>query len=469
MRKAKDNIKFEFTPEFQLEILRYIIQDKEGTLVLNRLKPSYLVLIEHSVIAEALFKFHKKHKKMPSENVLKEVIKELLEGKQYQDLVTKDDIPNIFKLVKNLYSISLKDSDFIRQKIYEFSTYVEMKNLNDTFDLTDFNRYSEYASKIDRILQNSKPKEEDEPIYLIRDIAARQLRRLSDPDVIPCPYRQLNDLTNAGGFPRASIIVLLDKPKAKKTFFLTNIARGYLRMKKSVLYVDLENGKHQIMDRVIQGSINKSKSELYTGEFDKQEAQHLRKLARLGVEMVIDRALAYVADCNYIKNLILKLRSQGIDIRVVIIDYAMKLASISKKQDDFERISDAYVDMQNLAEELQLDCIWTANHIKREGSKRRTTKYEENDIAGCIDIVRHAQCILGLNATEQEETDNIQRLEIVVQRDGQPHGRALFKVDVERQRAIEFTREQRKAYDEAYGSKLNESINKQKEERHGDI
>ncbi len=33
---------------------------------------------------------------------------------------------------------------------------------------------------------------------------------------------------------------------------MVNLARGYLRMKKSVLYVDTENGKEQIMDRFIQ-------------------------------------------------------------------------------------------------------------------------------------------------------------------------------------------------------------------------
>ena len=46
--------------------------------------------------------------------------------------------------------------------------------------------------------------------------------------------------SNAGGFPGASINVILDKPKAKKTFFMVNLARGYLRMKKScLLYTSL--------------------------------------------------------------------------------------------------------------------------------------------------------------------------------------------------------------------------------------
>lgn len=125
--------------------------------------------------------------------------------------------------------------------------------------------------------------------------------------------------------------------------------------------------------------------------------------------------------------------------------------------------------------------IWTANHITREGAKHRTTRYEENDIAKCLDIVRHAQVIYGLNATEQEEKDNIQRLELVVQRDGKPSGRALFHIEVEKQKAKEFTIEQRKKYDELFGDKLDQTLNKKsnknpdanpnkaKELEHGDI
>lgn len=463
----KNKIKFSFTTEFQLEILRFLVQDKDGGLVVKRVKPSYLVLIEHSIIAEGLVKFFKKNNKVPSKNILKQEIKELLEGKNYVDLVTQEDIPNINKIIDDLYNTPLQDSEYIRDRIYQFSTYVEMKNLNESFDLENFDQYEEYSKKFDRILQNSKPKTEDEPLYLIRDLAQRQFKRKVDPDVIPSPYKQLNDLTNAGGFPSGSVLVLLDKPKAKKTFFLVNLAKGYLRMKKSVLYIDTENGKNQIMDRMIQSSINVSKKDLYTGDFDKKEASHIRKLSRFGVELVIERVPAMITDCNYIRDLIDKLRSQGINIQVVIIDYAAKLASIARDKDDFDRISNVYVDIQNLADEENLDCIWTANHITREGAKHRETRYEENDISGAISIVRNAQGIYGLNATPQEEAEGIQRLEIVVQRDGLPFGRAVFKVDVEHQRAVELTKEQRKAYDEVYGSALDEKFKSKDKQSQG--
>lgn len=479
MKKFKDNIKFGFSPEFQFEILRFVLKDKEGGLVLKRIKSNYLVLIEHSLIFEGISKYFKKQGRMPSENILKEVLKELLESKTYVDLVTKDDIPNINKLISNLYHIPLSDSDYIKEKIYQFSTYVEMKNLNDSFDLDNFEQYEEYSRKIEKVLQKSKPKKEDEPLYMIRDITERQFRRQSEPSVIPCPFRQLNELTNAGGYPEHSVNVILDKPKAKKTFFMVNLARGYLRMKKSVLYIDTENGQEQIMDRFIQSSINKTKKELYSGEYDKLEAKHLRKLARFGVELVVERVPAMITNTTHIREKIIQLRNQRIDIKVLMVDYAGKLASIAGDREDFERISNVYIDLSNLAEELHLDIIWTAHHITREGKKHRLTRYDENDISGSIAIVRNAQVIMGLNSTEQEEKDNILRAEIVVQRDGLPSGRALFKCDVERQRCTEFTREQRKQYDEVYSgvldsmmksSKDNPSANKEKyEKKSGDI
>lgn len=458
MKKFKDSVKFSFTPDFQLEILRFILRDKEGGLVLRRVKSSYLVLIEHALIFEGISKYFKKQGKMPSENILKQVIKELLESKAYVDLVTKDDLPSIQKLISNLYHIPLSDSEYIKERIYQFSTYVEMKNLNDSFDLDNFEQYEEYSRKIEKVLQKSKPKKEDEPLYMIRDITERQFRRQSEPSVIPCPFRQLNELTNAGGYPEHSVNVILDKPKAKKTFFMVNLARGYLRMKKSVLYIDTENGQEQIMDRFIQSSINKTKKELYSGEYDKLEAKHLRKLARFGVELVVERVPAMITNTTYIREKIIQLRNQGIDIKVLMVDYAGKLASIAGDREDFERISNVYIDLSNLAEEMKLDIIWTAHHITREGKKHRKTRYDENDISGSIAIVRNAQVIMGLNATEQEERDDILRAEIVVQRDGLPSGRALFKCSTETQRCTEFTREQRKEYDRVYGEQLDNSL-----------
>lgn len=455
----KQSNKFSFTIEFQTEVLRYLIQSKEAPLVLNKVKPGYFALIEHALILEGINKFYKRYKKIPSQALLIETVKQLLDGRNYVDLVTKEDIPNINKIISGLYSQPLQDDLAIAENIYKFAAYVEMKSLTEEMDFSNFNLYEEYQNRVTQVIRDSKPIKEEEPLMMVRDTARRQLLRQTDPDVVPTPYWQLNNLSNGNGYIKGSIFVFLDRPKAKKTFSLINVARGYLTMKKNVLYIDTENGKNQIMDRMIQSTLNKTRKELLSGGYDTMEQRHMRKYRRLGVEFIVDRVLAMVEDTNKIKAIIQKVEAErGIKIHILVVDYAAKLASTLKQKEDVERINQVYIDLDNLGTEMGLEAIWTAQHITREGAKHKATVYEDNDIAGGISIIRNAQCILGLNSTDEEEEHNVQRWEVVVQRDGKPHGRCLFNVDPERQRMKEFTREARSKYDETQGLAVDKLI-----------
>lgn len=462
-KKLNSCDKFTFSIEFQLEVLRFLIQGKESLLYIPKIKPGYFTLIEHSIVVEALIKFVKKYQRIPSEVLMIEQVKTLLEGKNYVDLVTKDDIPNIHKLISELYNKPLKDVDIILENIHKFIAYIELKALNESMDFSDYNLYETYQLKLTKILQNSKPQKKDEPLLMVSGTAMRQLMRKVDPDVVPTPFWQLNKLGNGDGYPKNSLFVLIDRPKRRKTFALINIARGYLAMKKNVLYIDTENGKNQLMDRMIQSTLNKTKREMLTGDYDKMEQRHMRKYKRLGVEFIVERVPATIADCNTIKNLVGKLESEkGIKVHVIIIDYAAKLASIARDKDDVERINNVYIDIDNMGDELGLDAIWTAQHVTREGAKHQETKYEDNDIASAISIIRNAKCVMGLNSTPDEEEHNIMRMEVVVQRDGVPTGRVMFNMDPERQRMKEFSREARAKYDESMGRQVDDMLKKKK-------
>lgn len=456
---------FSFTTEFQLEVLRYIVRDPEGGLALSQIKPSYLTLIEHSIVAEGLSKFFKKHNRVPGKPVLKEIMKDITQSKNYAQLIIKEDLLTIDKVIDNIYNphVLLKDSDIIQEEIYKFTAFVEMKNLNESFDLQNFNQYQEYVNKATSIIQKSAPRKKDELAFLVTDVKTRQFKRQANPDVTPTPFKQLNDATNGGGYSKGSIIVLLDKAKARKTFTLVNAARSYLSMKKNVLYIDTENGKHQIMGRMVQSSLNKTMMEMNTGDYDDLEQKHVRKLKRLGVEFAVERINAMIDDTNTIKSKIQEFKDKtGKKVDILIVDYAAKMASINKDKDDNDRLFNVYVDLQNLALAEDIEHVWTANHVTREAAKHKTTKYEEGDIASAISIVRNAVAIWGLNSTEEEEENGIQRFELVVQREGKPHARALFNINPDCQRMVEFTKEQRKLYDDQYGSKLDEKFKKHK-------
>lgn len=420
-------------------------------------------MIEHSIVVEALVKFVKKYQRIPSEVLMVEQVKTLLEGRDYVDLVTKDDTPNIHKLISELYNKPLKDVDIVLENIHKFIAYIELKALNESMDFSDYNSYETYQAKLTKILQSSKPQKKDEPLLMVSGTAMRQLMRKVDPDVVPTPFWQLNRLGNGDGYPKNSLFVLIDRPKRRKTFALINIARGYLAMKKNVLYIDTENGKNQLMDRMIQSTLNKTKREMLTGDYDKMEQRHMRKYKRLGVEFIVERVPATIADCNTIMNLVRKLETEkGIKVHVIMIDYAAKLASIARDRDDVERINNVYIDIDNMGDELGLDAVWTAQHVTREGAKHQETKYEDNDIASAISIIRNAKCVMGLNSTQDEEEHNIMRMEVVVQRDGVPSGRVMFNMDPERQRMKEFSKEARAKYDESIGKQVDDLLKKRK-------
>ena len=274
--------------------------------------------------------------------------------------------------------------------------------------------------------------------------------------IFPTPFKQINQLTNAGGYEKASILVVLDKQKKGKTAMLANAARGYLKMKKKILIVDLENGKDNIFSRLEQGIMRITKSELLSGDYDIQIQKRFRKYRRLGGEIVVLRLPALVTTCDDLQRHIDKLYNKfGFRPDELIIDYAAKMGSISKKDDERNRISDVFLELSNLAIKNDIEHIWTANHVTREGAKARMkTKYVGEDIALCIDIVRHAQAVFGLNRSPEEEEANFFRLEIVEQRDGQPEGRAVFIMDMNTQRADELSTSERKQYDEAFYNKI---------------
>ena len=163
-KKINQSDKFTFTIDFQLEVLRFLIQNKESVLIIQKIKPGYFTLIEHSIIMESLLKFHRKYGKLPSETLLKETCNSLLSGKDFVDLVTKEDIPNINRIINNLYSIPLRDSDVIKENIFKFIAYIEMKTLNESMDFTNFNLYEDYQNKVSKIIRNSKPQKKDEPL-----------------------------------------------------------------------------------------------------------------------------------------------------------------------------------------------------------------------------------------------------------------------------------------------------------------
>lgn len=450
--------RFRYTVEYQWDLLRYIVQDKNGERALKKIQDEYFTLIEHQVIAYTLLQQYKRERKIPGETILREAVLKILNSKEYINLITKSDQTEVLALIKPLYREVVRDGEKIYSMLKDFVSYVKMRDLVENIDINDFERYEQFSQQVQVAVSDEDEKENIASSFLLNNIKERQLKRQQNSNVFPTPFKQVNDITNAGGYEAGSIIVILDKQKKGKTATLVNVARGYLRMKKKVLVIDLENGQDSWFSRIEQSIMNISKVDLLSGEYDEDVQKRFRKYKRLGGEIAVLRLPAMTTTANDIENEMNKLyRENGFDPEYLIIDYAAKMGSISNRDDDRNRISDVYLELGNLALKKDIKHIWTANHVTRDGARNRMkTRYVGEDIALCIDIVRHAHAIFGLNRTEPEEESGYFRMELVEQRDGKPNGRAVFRMNMETQRADELKYAERKEYDEIFQSYLEE-------------
>ena len=448
---------FRFSIDYQFDLLKFTVTDKYGYKALELYNDSNFSLVEHSLIAYCLKKYYKQKRKVPkNKNVFKEYVLSVIKAESFHKEISIDDRDHILSLIDDMYKGYVKDGQEILDQCMEFVSYVELRDLIEGFDLNKFSEYGNFVKKAQKIISIKDARKRDAGSFLVKDIKQRQFDRQDKPNIVPTPFRQINKATNAGGYTKGSIIVLLDKPKQFKTAGLVNVARGYLRKKKKIFYVDLENGAEELFTRIEQSLTNKDKKDILSGRYDKDVQKVLRKYKRLGTELYLKRFPTSITMAHVAQEMDTIYREYGIQFDVVIFDYMALMNSISGAVDDNKRISDVYLDAANLAQEYNIEHIWTAHHVTRDAFRNEASRYVDRDIAKCIDIVRHAQAIWGLNRTLDEKDKDIMRMELVVQRDGKQEAKALFEVNPDTQRMDEFTIEQRNLYDEMTRKALEE-------------
>lgn len=453
---GKDLNKFSFDIDFQWSILKFTLKDKHGYKALSLYKHSYFELDDQQIIAHSIERFFRKKKRIPaSSSILNQELNRLFKTREYAQAFLETDRVRVKRRVKSLYKGGFKDGEDILDQIKKFASYVELKSTLEGIDLEDFDSYDSYSKKIQKAVNIGMELEDsNKGSFIVSGARNRLLERRINEDIVPTPFHQMNRLTNAGGYTKGSIIVIVDRPKKGKTMTLVNFAKAYMTKKgskgsnKKVIYFDLENGEKSIGFRIDQLVLNKTKSEIKSSEYDSQLEKQYRKYKRLGGEIHVVRMRNGCTTHDFQKYLDDLYAQYGIKFDVAIVDYMGIMGATSGAKDDLTRISDAYMDVKNWAVDNDFDHVITAHHVKREAYGNRAYIYETKDLAKCIDIERHVDALYGVQQNEEEEAANILRLEVMEQRDGESYGRALFHVTVKTQRMKEFTREEVQKYRE---------------------
>lgn len=452
-KKQKQREKFKFGLDFQELILQYCVTDLTGFKILEFFEDDYFTSLYHQIIAYGLKKYYKKNKKVPQEPYLREFLRSVYEKDSiFNTTLTQEDQEQVSTIIRRIYERPVSEPDQIIEKCVHFARYVSFKNELENVDIENFDSYEQAIEKLKHANNIGFDLKKDYGTFVVSGMPDRAHKRNISHLVNPSPWWQMNKLLNGGGFKRGNVIVYMGKEKRFKTGFMLNTARGYLRLRKKIWYADLENGEDALTTRMEQAISKQSQETINSELWDEKLLKTFRKYKRLGAELVVKRFPALTTTGNDIEKWLEEVeRDMGITFDVGFVDYGLLMGSISGKTDTFNRVSDAFLDIKNLAENKKYEAIWTAAHIKRDGDKRTGSKYQTTDIADCIDIPKHVDAIFGIQEGEDEIENGVMRLEVIAQRNGMRSGNCLFWVNMETQVATEFNKVQVKEYRESVG------------------
>lgn len=448
--------KFEFNTGFQWDIIKYTLTEPTGYKALLLYKASYFDMLEQQAIVKAMERYYKKRNRVPgSYAVMLEELKPIFKSKDFVSTLKDRDRERIRKKAKSLYKTGIKDSEEIMEAIVNFASYIKVRDLMSNFNVAEYDSYAAISTKLQAAVNTKRELDVKKGAFLVAGVRGRIARRKFQESVLPTPFIQLNHTTNAGGYTKGSVMVILDKQKGGKTLGLVNVARGYLsKLRKKVAIIDFENGQEAYEDRMDQSILQVTKRDLLDADatMEGKLKKMYRKFNRLGGDLYIER-LPAGSTFNDVGEVLERLKSDhGFIPEVLVMDYLILMSPLKNKGSTHEDTSQVYIDAKDFAKRWELDCIWTANHINREAHKRRATRYESTDAAKALDIGRHADLIIGINQTHDEANNDILRMEIVDQRDGKGEGACYFSVNHAHQHLKEFTHDMIREYREAVGS-----------------
>ena len=441
MREKKEN--FKWNDGFQFDILRLVYSHRKPDQVLEILKVHFFKNLYHQTLLATIQRFYKAYSVPPREINLFEVeLNRTFRHRDYAENLNEKDRDYITEMVPDLM-VPLKDSEVIYQELRKFVTFIELTRVITSTDLKNPDNYEVLPDKVVHALRYMEDRDSSRGLLLAREANKRVARRKLQPDTLPTPLRQMNRLLNSGGLERGSVVTLVDKPKKGKTFNMVNLAMGYVKMGKKVVYFDFENGEKAIESRFDQNLIGVKKIELTEPDNEAKIKRVWRRARKIGGEVYVIRMLANKETVRDCKNEMRRIEDElGIRFDIACFDYPVLMNSTQGDRDDIARVGNVYLNIKNFAEEEGLDVCYCAHHVRRDVD--RGTEYTSDNFAKNIDITRHVDAMWGINQTKEEEEMNVQRINVIDQRDG-GKGRVWCYVDIPTQRMREFTQAEVKA------------------------
>lgn len=440
-------------PSFTDQVFRFILHDPSSLHYFLLLEAEYFIDAMQQAFYDALRQYYNHYQTLPIYH--SSFAEYLTQGLANAGQVQKDAVANMVAYAKPYFTVDKYDSPPIIASIIKFAERQELKlliqdgakqlNAGDKIEVDDLEvRLTRIRNLKDTMQAVSGDAKEH---FALKGMYAMEKVK---QEIIPCCFPSINAFRPLGGNAVGEHYVFLSGTKAYKTMFAVNMAVGYLKQGYSVYYVDTENTRRAILQRVRQALGQFTVSELYDG--DGKEC----------LQDVADRILSTTGADIYAEEFGTNALFETIEAR---LDFLKRFYNFTPKviiYDDMDHITykDAYKQSKtpyassgvliNMATTLnrKLGAIsWQLAQINKEANHR--DDWDETDVGTSFHKIKIAHGVLGgyrLNTppptdyhksiSPTDQGPEIVKVVVLVQREGPPKHKlepAYFIVEPEKQ------------------------------------
>ena len=400
MRKMPEDFS-RFGKHFQESMVQLMLEDRSYCdQITEVLDISFFELYYLQVFVNKIMTYREKYKVHPTYKAMITILRTELESEnEALQMQVKDYFSRI-------HSSEVEDSDFIKITSLDFCRKQKLKGaLMKTIDLMQSSSFDEISKVINDALTLGMGNEAG--YEYLTDFEERYALKARNPQ--STGWDEIDAIT-AGGLGKSELGVVVAPTGAGKSMVLTCLGAQAVKEGKTVVHYTFE-----LSDKVIGRRYDACITSIALNELNSFKEQVYDEISDLQGSLIIKEYPTKSASTQTLKTHLEKLKKRGIDVDMIIVDYADLLKPVSITREKRHDLENIYEELRGMAQEYECP-LWTASQTNRSGLNAEVVTMEA--ISEAFNKCFVADFICSVSRTAQDKVNNTGRLFVAKNRNG---------------------------------------------------
>ena len=389
----------QFGTSFQSKIRASLMSDvKFIQTISDILEPDMFDSDSNKWLVKSIREYFYEYKKQPTLEVVKYKIDEI-----DNDVLKSGVVEKLRDVWKN---IEATDLEFVQSETLDFCKNQTLKNaILESVDMLENKDYDGIKSTIDNAMKAGTTRDLGHDYIPSLEMRLEESARIT----VATPWDVVNDITD-GGLGAGELGVIVAPAGIGKSWTLQALGSEVIKKGKTVVHYSLELNENYVglrYDSIFSGVTTANI------KYHKEDVE--KKLSQLPGKLLIKYFPTKAASVQTLGSHLKQIELSGVDIDMVIVDYADILMPTGNFKEKRHAIGNIYEDLRGLAGELEIP-IWTASQANRSAL--------EEDVIGADKVaedyskVMTADFVMSMSRKVEDKIANTGRFHVIKNRFG---------------------------------------------------